>query len=1136
MLNKVIFKIFIVIGIPSLLYAGPLGPYSGMVVDGQTGEPVQGASVLIYWEKSIQISETKVQQKEVKLMDTKPGLLDVKLINTENNGKYVIPKAMAAIGEKEYLEATYIVIYQPGYEAYIKTIWHNSPYAKPDPDFKISDNIVKLKRIPLKFDHRKHYDEIEHALRGLDREGPSSEGGTKAQEFLSRAKWEERRYAPDDRSEAMQKCCGDHNLYPQSPNMGTADARVRYEQFINEAKIKLKDKDPWVRVDAVYWLGAVRARETIPLILDLLEDNTDWRSNFVHQECVIAIAKMAEPDFIEIHGGMIRATPGQSRLNGTVLSKSTAHVAKKTQDKIIGGLNEDARKKVIASYLNKVDDPYLRNNIIRTFGQLRAMEAADIVKKAMNDTDEGIRSVAITAISRLSSPPMSGDYASENLLENNADDALKSFVIGLKDPSAEVRRRAVLALAKSGSASAVAPLISALSEPDGSIKSAAIKGLAKFDDTTILPVLAPFLDSKEYQMRKDAREAYWAVANKSSQGEVRVFSNDLERRVLKDEEDPDSGSITVRMVHPAAVGALIETFNKVSIDGKREVLELLRSFEDKRIQDCMRKALDDPSPTVRRAAVFYVNTFFGREIVPRLIEMATNDVDNLRAAALGALAEYSDPLLPDIYLKALRDPSGEVRRQAVMILKDRPDKRAADTLMHFLNDPDENIVSGAILALGVMKIDRAVDPLISILSGSYYEDGRAQIAQIRKAAAEALGLAGNRDALPVLLLTLGKKEFEQTIIKSLGLIGDRRAVPALITYASGADRRFRKDALQALVEIRDPSLLDTWKTYLEGNDPETKYLAVEAIGRIEGDRALNILIDILRFPDQQQRGMAIRSLGNPKNKKAIRPLLQYCGKNTTSSLDVLEALKRYQLPDMQSILSSYLKDEDRDVRRCAIIMLGEIGDEKAIKPLKKVTELKLVIGAYYAIDKIRSRHSLTPEMIKMSGSWSGSGAELSTLIVNLKSPDPRIRREAVIGIKLSRDEKAPDNIIPLLGDKDVLVRWSAVFAFVGKRNPHVLEPLMKIVGDIEENDTIRAAAAAALGSQGDVKAIDVLIRALNEEAAEIELRSEAALSLGNIGGKKAIEALKDALKADDYRLRVPVGHAMGKLKVTTPAK
>lgn len=153
---SIIFVALCVLLFPSVSSALLLGPYSGTVIDSQTGEPVEGASVLIYWTKSV-----------FQMIHSSSELIDAKLVYTDGKGRYKIPRFFANIGLLSRFESTNVIIYQPGYQAYMVKIWHDSPYSKPDPSFKEKDNTVKLDRIPPNFSHRKHHENIEHALWGI---------------------------------------------------------------------------------------------------------------------------------------------------------------------------------------------------------------------------------------------------------------------------------------------------------------------------------------------------------------------------------------------------------------------------------------------------------------------------------------------------------------------------------------------------------------------------------------------------------------------------------------------------------------------------------------------------------------------------------------------------------------------------------------------------------------------------------------------------------------------------------------------------------------------------------------------------------------------------------------------------------
>jgi hypothetical protein len=155
-----------------------IGPYTGKVVDSDTGEAIEDASVLFYWTKCTPTPAGNISD-----------LIALRLVYTDKKGNYRIPFVIALRGIFGFFESTQVVVYEPGYQAYIVTIWGNGSSSNVVPPFTKLGNVVKLKRIPSNFDHKKHYDEIEQALWGIYKQVNAE---TNKEEFLERAEWEER--------------------------------------------------------------------------------------------------------------------------------------------------------------------------------------------------------------------------------------------------------------------------------------------------------------------------------------------------------------------------------------------------------------------------------------------------------------------------------------------------------------------------------------------------------------------------------------------------------------------------------------------------------------------------------------------------------------------------------------------------------------------------------------------------------------------------------------------------------------------------------------------------------------------------------------------------------------------------------
>ena len=197
------FAALIIIFLPTVCFAIVLGPYSGTVIDSQTGEPIKGASVLVYWTKGV-----------LYVFKMRSEVIEARLVYTDKKGTYHIPRFVPNLGLSGVLESTQIIIYEPGYQAYIMQIRHDSPETKTDESLRLGDGVVKLDRIPPNFSHREHYEKIERSLWGLrdnDWTDPISgkplswekrmelglKGGVlQREELLRRAEWEERRRVP----------------------------------------------------------------------------------------------------------------------------------------------------------------------------------------------------------------------------------------------------------------------------------------------------------------------------------------------------------------------------------------------------------------------------------------------------------------------------------------------------------------------------------------------------------------------------------------------------------------------------------------------------------------------------------------------------------------------------------------------------------------------------------------------------------------------------------------------------------------------------------------------------------------------------------------------------------------------------
>jgi HEAT repeat protein len=197
----------------------------------------------------------------------------------------------------------------------------------------------------------------------------------------------------------------------------------------------------------------------------------------------------------------------------------------------------------------------------------------------------------------------------------------------------------------------------------------------------------------------------------------------------------------------------------------------------------------------------------------------------------------------ELFVVALEDSDRIMRWNAVDILGELGDIRAAETLIAALNDSDKYVRRSAAKALEKLGDMRAVEPLIAALKDS------DEI--VRVGAAEALGKLGalledtalRTRAVGPLIAALkdSNKNVRLSAAKALGKLGDAQAVEPLIVALNDSDKHVRVNAAWALGELgaqlKDKVLLRAqvvgpFNAALQDSDRDVQRSVLGAMGRI----------------------------------------------------------------------------------------------------------------------------------------------------------------------------------------------------------------------------------------------------------------------------------------------------------------
>ncbi len=234
--------------------------------------------------------------------------------------------------------------------------------------------------------------------------------------------------------------------------------------------------------------------------------------------------------------------------------------------------------------------------------------------------------------------------------------------------------------------------------------------------------------------------------------------------------------------------------------------------------------------------------------------------EETRVEAAKTLAEARTPLAVEELVRALQDPSPDVRRHAAIALGEIGDVRAVAPLIEAVNDPASDIAIEAIEALGGIGDASAVDLMLGLLEH--------ESMAIRVAAARAVQTMASPEAIPKLLMRLrsaSEPDEQRAILRAVTELAARRpeSVPAdrtlaltLIAALSADSGEVRADAAEALGRL----------AVAEADAPLREKLAIEP-----HDRALAAMASALASRrDENDAGLILSSLARADSDIARR--------------------------------------------------------------------------------------------------------------------------------------------------------------------------------------------------------------------------------------------------------------------------
>jgi HEAT repeat protein len=385
--------------------------------------------------------------------------------------------------------------------------------------------------------------------------------------------------------------------------------------------------------------------------------------------------------------------------------------------------------------------------------------------------------------------------------------------------------------------------------------------------------------------------------------------------------------------------------------------------------------LSDPDPAVRRAAAEALGDAKAVEAIEPLKQVILSDRDRdrgTRITALHALQDVGDasvlPFLFDLFsdtalgiaetaasvatyfkpfciqplmtLASNKQEPLQVRTTATYGLmccaSELVDKHNPTTipelaepiitlLLELCKDEQAEVAQSAVSAFRYVRVSRATQPLIPLLSDSS--------STVRWAAVDSLACLGDAEAIDPIINCLKDPvaKVRAHAAYMLSCFDDTRCVPFLIESLQDADPHVQKDAVYTLGILKDARALESIRLLRQQAAGKLLFWCQWALVRMVDESALHPLIAYL--PDDNHRLVAAEALGGFGNQIAVEPLIEAWKLGVKKSplriirirRFIVDALKKLDAPRALEAFTAIVgESDDPEMRKAAQTALDQL--------------------------------------------------------------------------------------------------------------------------------------------------------------------------------------------------------------------
>jgi HEAT repeat protein len=459
-------------------------------------------------------------------------------------------------------------------------------------------------------------------------------------------------------------------------------------------------------------------------------------------------------------------------------------------------------------------------------------------------------------------------------------------------------------------------------------------------------------------------------------------------------------------------------------------------------------------------------------------------------------------------------------------------------LLSLMKLPDEKFRIEVVNCLAEIGHLRVVKPLCAALLD--------EEPSIRISAANGLGALTDPGSVDALRKALSdpEEQVRTSVTEALLKFDPPQSLWAHAHQLSVGDPSRRHESKEILLS-QGPNAYLPLREALDSEDWRVRAGAAEVLGDLEDERAAKPLFLLLKDPDSDVRIVAAKALSNiktPESSTRLHTLLTDNDENLAVRREAAQSLVSLNKNETDQPVGWFAGDKRQDITTEGLLghvwMLtseDKVGKEESIEILRQSKDraLEPLVGGLKA-----TFAPLRLAAVSALGNLKLEGA-VEPLIEALDDEDPVIRQSAAEALGELEDPRAFEALRACLKDKSLTVR-TAVIHSLGRlkidipeedeHNEAAREVSVEVLSSgsvfdgkidqsriastllesmVDQNETVRAAAAKALGFQKPDFAVVPLCKALKDLSDNV--RASAAEALGKLRDERAVEPLIGAL-------------------------